>query len=473
MESLTFDSGVIRHPAAPAPSRGATRAEVLATLRLAGPLAVTQLAQMAINTTDVLMLGWLGPEPLAAASLGLALFYFLFVSGMGVVTGASPLLAQAVGSRQTLRVRRLVQQGFLLTVATAVPLMLVASQGRPILLLLGQDPALVDETHRFLQVLLWSMPGMLGVVFLRCFTTAFGAGRPVLAATLMALPLNALLAYGLIFGGFGMPRLGVVGAGLASALTHAAMFAFLLAWCLLVPRFRRFLVPFRPRLDPAVFSELFRVGLPIGGALLMESGLFSAASLLMGRLGTLPLAAHQVTLQLCATVFMVPLGVGLAATVRVGLAHGAGDTAGARRAGLVACVLGTGFMAITALTFWLGAERLVDLFLDTATAEGAAAAAMAATLLRVAVFFQLADGLQVVGISSLRGLGDTRVPMWLAAFGYWGIGFPVAAILGLGTGLGGVGVWTGLALALGAVAGLMLHRFLRLTRGAGAAGPAR
>lgn len=449
--------------AAPASSR-ATRAEVLATLRLAAPLAATQLAQMAINTTDVLMLGWLGPEPLAAASLGLALFFFLFVSGMGLVTGASPLLAQAVGAGQALRVRGLVQQGLLLTVGTAVPLMLVTSQGRPILLLLGQDPALVEETHRFLLALLWAMPGMLGVVFLRCFTTAFGAGRPVLVATLLALPLNALLAYGLIFGGFGLPRLGVVGAGLASALTHAAMFAMLLAWCVAAPRFRRYLVPFRPRPDPALLRELVRVGLPIGGALLMESGLFSAASLLMGRLGTLPLAAHQVTLQICATVFMIPLGVGLAATVRVGLAHGAGDAAGARRAGLVACALGTGVMLATALTFWLGAERLVDLFLDTATAEGAAAAAMAATLLRIAAFFQLADGLQVVGISSLRGLGDTRVPMWIAAFGYWAVGFPVAATLGLGAGYGGVGVWTGLALALAAVAGLMLHRFLRLTR---------
>lgn len=448
----------------PAPSRVAIRAEAWATLRLAGPLAAMQLGQMAINTTDVLLLGRLGPEPLAAASLGLALFFFLFMFGLGLVSAASPLLAQAIGAARPLRARRLVQQGLPLVLLTSAPLMLAVAQGGPILRALGQDPILVAETERFLAALLWAMPAMLGVVFLRCLTTAFGTGRPALVATLVALPLNAVLAYGLIFGGLGMPRLGIVGAGLASTLTHAAMLAVLLAWCVRAPRFRRFLVPLRPRPDRFVLAELTRVGLPIGGALLMESGLFSAASMLMGLLGTLALAAHQVTLQICATIFMVPLGIGLAATVRVGLAHGAGDHAGARLAGFVAAGLGGAIMLASALAFWLVAERLVEPFLDTGMAEGAATAATAAALLRIAAFFQLADGLQVIGISALRGLGDTRVPLALAAFGYWAVGFPVAASLGLGTALGGAGVWAGLAVALAIVAASMLYRFDRLTR---------
>jgi MATE family multidrug resistance protein len=439
------------------------RAEALATLKLAGPLAATQLAQMAINTTDVLLLGWLGPEPLAAASLGLALFFFLFMFGLGVVSATSPLFSQAVGAGRPLRVRRVLQQGFLLVLGISLPLMLVMGQARPILLALGQDPALLDTTRLFILGLLWGLPAMLGVVLLRCFTTAFGAGRPVLAATLIVVPLNAVLAYGLIFGAFGLPRLEVLGSGIASALAHAAMFLILLAWCLLSPRFRRYILPLRLRPDLRLLRELLAVGLPIGGAGVMETGLFAGSGLLMGLIGTVPLAAHQVTLQICATFFMVPLGIGFAATIRVGRAHGAGDRAGARRAGFVASVLGAGFMLGVALLFWLGARPMIALFLDTATPEAAATAALAVTLLHVAILFQLFDGLQVIGISSLRGLGDTRVPMLLAAFGYWAVGFPVAAGLGHATPLGPIGVWLGLAVALAIVASLMLARFNRLT----------
>jgi MATE family multidrug resistance protein len=418
---------------------------------------------MAINTTDVLLLGWLGTEPLAAASLGLALYHALFMAGVGVVQATSPLLAQALGAGRSLRVRRITQQGFVVVLLVSLPLMLVMTQGRFILAFLGQDPALLEHTQLFLWAMLCGVPGMMGAVFLRCFTTAFGTGRPVLAATLATLPLNAALAYGLIFGRLGLPELGIVGAGAASALSHTFMFLFLLGWCLKVGRFRRHVLPFRPRPDLALIGEILKLGLPIGVALLMESGLFSAAGLLMGLFGTQPLAAHQVTLQICATFFMVPLGVGFAATIRVGLAYGAGDRAGARRAGLVASALGAGFMTAVALAYWLAGRELVGLFLDTSLPEAAAAAALAVTLLQVAVLFQLFDGLQVIGISSLRGLGDTRVPMWLAVLGYWLIGFPTAALLGHATPLGPVGVWLGLAVALAAVSSMMLVRFNRLT----------
>ncbi len=455
-------STVIAVAREPAPAR-LVRAEAAATLGLALPLAATQLAQMAINTTDVLMLGRLGPEPLAAASLGLSLFYFLFLAGLGVVSAASPLLAHAIGAGQRLRARRLTQQGLLVAFVTAVPLMLILTQVRPLLTLLGQDPALLVHTRTFLLAMLWGMPGMLGVVMLRCLTTAHGSVRPVLAATLIAVPLNAILAYGLIFGELGMPALGLVGSGIASAVAQTSMFLVLLGWCLASPRFRRQLVPFRPRPEPRLFGEILRVGLPISGAAVMESGLFASSGLLMGLLGVLPLAAHQVTLQICATAFMVPLGIGLAATVRVGLAQGAGDRAGARRAGLVACGLGAGMMLGVALLFWFAGDRLVGVFLDTRAPEGAATARLAVSLLQVAAFFQLFDALQVTGISSLRGLGDTRVPMWLAAGGYWVIGFPTSAILSRATPLGPRGVWVGLLVALATVALSMLVRFNRLT----------
>jgi MATE family multidrug resistance protein len=219
------------------------------------------------------------------------------------------------------------------------------------------------------------------------------------------------------------------------------------------------------RPDRRTFAEILRVGLPIGGAVVLEVGLFAVAALLMGLIGTAELAAHQVAIQLASIAFMVPLGISHAVTIRVGFAVGAGDGSGARLAGWVACGVAVAFSAVTAVLFRTMGRTLAGLFLDVATPEGARAAADAVLFLRVAALFQLADGLQVVGIASLRGLKDTTVPMWLAALGYWLVGFPLCVVLGFLTPVGGLGVWIGLALALATVAVVMVWRFHRLTRG--------
>ena len=444
--------------------RSAILVELGALIRLAVPLATAQLAQIAINTTDVLLLGRLGARPLASASLGMTVFFPLLVFGMGVVMATSTLLAQARGAGRPLQLRRILQQGWLVTAAIALPLMLLLSQVTSLLALIGEDPSLLAGTDTFLDVLLWGLPGALVAVLLRGFVTAFGISRPVLVVTLAAVALNALLAYGLIFGRLGLPALGLVGAGLASALTNTAMALAAMAWCLVDRRFRRFVVAPRLRIDPQLIGAILRLGLPIGGALIMEAGLFASAGLLMGLLGTTALAAHQVTIQICSTLFMIPLGVGLAATVRTALFVGAGDAIGARRAGLVAFILGAAIMLGVAVLFVTSAPALVGIFLTGDDAMSRNAADLAARLLRIAAIFQLVDGLQVIANSSLRGLGDTRVPMGLAAAGYWVVGFPACALLGLATPLGGQGVWLGLACALATVAILLLRRFDRLTR---------
>jgi MATE family multidrug resistance protein len=443
--------------------------ELKAMLVLALPLVLTQLVQVLVHTTEVLLLGRLGAAPLAAATLAAALFHTGMMFGIGVASATAPLVAQARGARQPRLIRRIVRQGLWATLALTLPLMAALWFARPVLAAMGQDPALLPMTEAYMRHAVWGMPFAVGFIVLRSFTSAFGKTAAVLGAALVAGLLNVPLSIGLIFGRFGLPAMGTAGAGTAVAITFALMFLLLLAYCLSVRPFRRFAVLGRFwRPDLPTFREILRVGLPIGGAVLMETGLFAISTLLMGLVGTAQLAAHQVALQLASIAFMVPLGVSHAATIRVGLAAGAGDGEGARLSGWVACGLGVAFMGTMALVFWTLRAPLAGLFLDPGTAEGAAALAYAVVFLRVAAVFQLVDGLQVIGIASLRGLKDTTVPMWLAGFGYWLVGFPICAVLGFMTPLGGIGIWIGLAFALATVAVVMILRFHRLTRVAGA-----
>lgn len=442
-------------------------AELRATLTLALPLALTQVAQIGLHTTEVVLLGRLGPEPLAGASLAASLYHLAFLLGLGVVSATAPLVAQALGAGRRLAVRRAVRQGLWVTLALSLPAGAALFWAmRPFLALIGQDPALLPLAEAYIRAAVWGLPFGVGFVVLRSFTSAFGRTRAILLVTVAAVLLNIPLSWALIFGRLGAPALGVTGAGIGVAFTNALMFLFLLVYCLRTAPFRRYAVLARfHRPDWPTFREVLRVGLPIGGAILMESGLFSTATLLMGLIGTAQLAGHQVTLQLAATAFMVPLGIGNAATIRVGLAAGALDPAGVRRAGWTAYGLGVSFTTVSGLVFWVAAEPLVALFLTADTPEAAAARAHAAGFLRIAAIFQIVDGVQVIGISALRGLKDTTVPMWLAALGYWAVGFPACVILAFGTPLEGAGIWLGLALALAVAALVLLRRFARLTAG--------
>jgi MATE family multidrug resistance protein len=444
---------------------GLVARELRAMLALALPLALTQLAMIVVHTTEVLLLGRLGPAPLAAATLAAALFHTALMFGVGVASATAPLIAQARGAFQPRQVRRTVRQGFWVTLAVTLPCMAALWFVRPLLAAMGQDPALLPMTESYMRMAVWGLPFAVGFIVLRSFTSAFGRTRAVLAATLVAAVVNLPVSWALIFGRLGLPPLGTTGAGIGVAITFALMFTALLAHCLVARPFRRYRVLGRFwRPDWATFREILKVGVPIGGAVLMEVGLFACATLLMGLIGTAELAAHQVAIQLASIAFMVPLGISHAATIRVGLAIGAGDSPGARLAGWIACGLGAAFMAVMAVLFATMPGPLAGLFLDSRTPEGAAALGFAVVFLRIAALFQLVDGLQVIGIASLRGLKDTTVPMWLAGFGYWLVGFPICLLLGFWTPLGGTGIWIGLAFALATVALVMILRFHRLTR---------
>ena len=438
--------------------------EMRSMVAIAAPLALAQVGILAINTTDVLMLGRLGPEALAATALALSIFHPLLLFGIGIVTATAPLSAAAWGRRDLRQLRRVVRQGLWAGVPFALLLTPVLFWLRPLLVGMGQDPALSALAQDYMRGALWGLIPILAAVVLRTYLTTLGRPRAVLTISLAAIALNAGLNYLLIFGAFGMDGLGVFGAGLGSAITNAVMALALVLHVALRPPYRRHALFGRFwRPDWPTFWRIHSLGLPIGLSIIVEVSLFSGSAQLMGWIGTLELAAHQIALQLASITFMAPLGIGQAATARVGLAWGRGDRAGARRAGLAGMALGFAFMACTALLFALLPRTLAAPFLG-AGPESAPVLALAATYIAIAAAFQLFDGLQVTAISALRGLQDMTVPLLIAVLGYWLVGLGCGTTLAFALGWGGRGIWTGMAFGLAFMAVVLVHRFLRLTR---------
>lgn len=443
------------------------RAEAKATLALAGPLVLTNVTQALIHATDVVLLGWAGPRTLAAATLGLNVYLALLIFGLGLVTAATPILAREVGVRNhsVREVRRTVRQAMWAAAMLAVPVMILLWNTASVLLLLGQDPALAADAQRFVRALQWGFLPYLFYLVLRTFISALERPLASLAVGIVAVIFNGVLNYGLIFGAFGLPELGLVGAGIGSALANALLFAGLAAVVLIDRRFRRYRLFGRFwRADWERLRAIWRIGLPIAIMLTLEVTIFNAAVFLMGLIGADALAAHAVAIQIASFAFMVPLGLGQAVTVRVGLAHGRRDPAAIARAGWTSLALAVGFMGMTALTMVAAPHALVALFLDPADPANARVIPLAVSFLLVAALFQIVDGAQVVGAGMLRGLHDTRVPMLYAAFGYWVVGLGVGIGLGFGLGWEGLGIWIGLAAGLGIVALLMLARWIRRDR---------
>ena len=440
--------------------------ELRATLALAWPLMLANLTMQLIQATDVVLLGWLGPKELAAAALALSLSFGMILFALGVLTASSPMIASALGERfNAVRdVRRTFRQSLWAAALMTVPTLIVLWNAEPIILAFGQEPELARLAAWFLKGYMWVIPPWMLFQVMRNFVSAMERPRWVLVISAAGIPLNALVSWALIFGKLGLPELGLIGGGIGSAIVWTAMALALFTVIVTDRQFRRFHLFGRFwRPDWPRFRQLFRLGGPIGLTMGFEGGVFSAAAYLMGLFGAPSVAAHQIALQIAATTFMIPLALGQAATVRVGLAYGRRDASGIALAGWTAFALSTAFMALMATLMFLFPRDLITLFLDD-TPANATVISLGVSFLMIAALFQIVDGWQVVAAGMLRGIHDTRVPMIFALFGYWAIGLGVGIALAFSMEWRGIGIWTGLAAGLGVVAVLMLLRWARRDR---------
>lgn len=433
-----------------------------ATFLLAVPLIGAQLGQMAINITDTVMVGWLGATELAAAVLATQMFFLVFIFGVGFAQAVMPVAANAQGRGDIRGVRRSVRMGLWVLTLFSALMMVPLWFAEAILLSLGQEAETSRLAGEYMRVAQWSMFPALYVMGLRSYLAVLGRAHVLMWATFAIVFINAGFNYVFIFGNLGAPAFGIVGAAIASLGSNLLCAGWLFAYTQTKPELKQYELYVRFwRPDWPAFFEVVRLGWPIGLTIIAEAGLFSAASIMVGWLGTIPLAAHGIALQLASVAFMIPLGLSSAVTVRIGVAHGQRDWLGLSRAGWSALALATTIAVIAALSFFLIPETLIGFYLDEGNAAALDVLAFAVPLLFVAAAFQVVDGIQAVAAGLLRGLKDTRMPMIIAIISYWAIGLPLGYVLGFPLGLGAVGVWWGLAAGLSAAAVLMTRRFAR------------
>lgn len=438
------------------------RREGPALIRIALPLALAQLAQNGMGLVDTLMVGRLGPAELAGIAIGAMLFFFVSIVSSSTIFAVGPLVAQATGAKRPADAAEHARHGVVLALVMAGPVMLLLWTLGPLLVHLGQDPVTVELATGYLRAVTWAVPGFMLFVALRAFLEGQGHTRPIMLISFAGIGANVLANNALMFGRWGFPALGLTGTGYATSLVYGLM-ALLLA--LYVWRYAaRHPVLRWAAVDWNRVREIGRLGWPIALTVGFETGLFAVTALLMGLVGQTALAGHQIALQTVSFTFMIPLGLGVATTARVGHAVGRGDAAGVRGAGVVGMGLSLVVMCGTAALYWLAPELVVALFIDLADARNAEVVAFATTFLRIGALFQLVDGLQVAAIGALRGLKDTRVPMLITLVSYWFVGLGSGSVLAFGLRLEGPGLWYGLVAGLAVAALWLTRRFATLSR---------
>ncbi len=429
-----------------------TRREVRGVLTLALPVVAVQVGMMAMGVVDTVMVGHFAARDLAAVALGNLYFFTGVVFPMGVLMSLDPVVSQAVGAGDHPAVARALQRGALLALALGVPGALFLLPGDLMLSLLRQPPEVIPVAAGYARAAMAGVFPFLAFIVLRQTLQAMGRVAPLVTIIVLANLVNLLLNWILIYGRLGFPALGAVGSGWASSASRWVMFLGLaaLAWPLLgeyATPVRRDALLLKP------LGRMVRLGSPIGIQFTLEYGAFGATGLFMGLLGTVPMAGHQVALNLASLTFMVPLGISQATAVLVGQGVGREDPPGARRAAGAGLLLGMAFMATTAVLFLSLPGPLARIY-----SGDAAVVALAVTLIPLAGVFQVFDGLQVVASGVLRGVGDTRSPMLLNLLGFWCIGMPVGLWMGFREGMGPRGLWWGLVMGLATVGVLLLFR---------------
>jgi multidrug resistance protein, MATE family len=426
------------------------------------PLIGGHLAQFAIGMTDTVMLGWYGIDALAAITLASSYFFTLFIMGAGFAFAVMPMVASFNAEGDEISLRRATRMGMWLSIIFAVLMTPLLWWSSDVLQVLGQDALISDSAQRYLRVAGWAMfPALLAVV-IKSYLAALERTQIVLWISLASAVANGLANYALIFGNWGAPELGLQGAAIASLVTQTIALVGVASYAVLaLPQHALFQRLWR--LDPEMFGRVFRLGWPISLTGLAESGLFIASALMMGWLGTIPLAAHGIAMTMASATFMVHQGLSNAATIRAGNAIGRRNPDHLARGGSTAIALSLVMSIITIVVFVVVPEPLINVFLDSTDPAREQIISIGIVLLAMAALFQLVDGAQAIALGLLRGVQDTKAPFAIAVISYWAIGIPCSYLLGFVFDFGGVGVWSGLVIGLAFAAGLLMARFWGLT----------
>jgi MATE family multidrug resistance protein len=435
-------------------------ADVRAICVLAAPLVGTNLSIIGMQFADTVMAGQLGARDLAALSVGVGFYHLFLLVGLGTLMAVSPNVAHAFGAIDTAGVRRYCRQAWWLALALAVLLVTGLMQVDSVLPAIGISPEIVPTAVGYVHAMAWGMPALLGFLSLRYTTEGLGRTKPIMYFGFLGLTANVIGNWIFMYGKFGMPQLGAVGCGVATAISEWLMFFSLLTYMRRHRAYRAF--DFFARIDPPdwrVLRELTRIGAPIAGSVLAEGGLFVCAALMIGGMGATLTAGHQIALNYASFMFMVPLAISSATTIHVGHTLGRGDRERGRFAGLLGIVMCATVMALSAVGIVLFSGGIATLYTnDPAVRE------VAAGLLLLAAIFQLSDGIQVGAAGALRGFKDTAIPMTMCIFSYWIVGFPLAYIFGVRQGGGPPYVWFGFIAGLTVAATLLVSRYLYISR---------
>jgi len=430
------------------------------TLKLAFPLMIGQLSQMLLGVVDTVMVGHLGVTNLAALTFANAMFHVPFVFGMGLLTGVSVMTSNSRGAEDTAGARGSCRHGVYLATVLGLALFGIAWVISLNLHWFGQPPEVAARTPLFFQILMASaVPGLISIA-LKNHSDALNRPWPAFWIFLGGVAMNIFLNWVMIHGRLGCPVFGFEGAAWATLISRSAMMLAMFGWFIGSKRLREWM-PHRwfRKPDWADVKSLLSVGFPASFHMLCEVSAFSLAGLVMGRFGPDAMAAHQIALTMAATAFMIPLGLSMALTVRLGEANGAGEQARLRPIVISGWMLAVGYSVASAILFMLLGTFLASLFISSAGVIH-----MAAALLVIVGVFQIFDSLQVGSAGMLRGLKDARVPALMGFAAYWLVGLPVGAGLAFGAGMGPAGVWWGLATGLAVASVAMGARLWNRTR---------
>ena len=436
------------------------RTELRETLRLAAPLVLGQLSAIGMNVVDTVLAGHYGATTLAAVAIGANVWVLAIVAAIGVMMAMPPSVAHRHGAGESESIGALLRQALWLATGIGIVLFFAVRHAGPLLRLMGIAPDIAAQAQSFLHAISWGAPALTGYFALRGFSEGLALTRPTMYFGALGLVLLAPVGYVFMYGAFGLPARGAQGSGIATATVLWVQFAVFVFY---IARRRHYLgyAPFA-RWDwpqPRALYELLRLGVPMGISLLMEAGLCVSAALLIGSLGADVVAGHQIAINVASVTFMVPLGVAMATTVRVGRAAGGGNADGARWAGFVGIGASLASQLVSCALMALFPHAIAALYTGDSTV-----AAIAAHLLLFAAAFQFSDGIQVTANGALRGLKDTTGPMAITTLSYWGIGMPIGYLLCFHYGHGAPGMWIGMIAGLSAAAVLLFVRFARESR---------